>query len=105
MQARNLNAIRQTFEEHGIEFLGLDGVRLLPGFSKDRRKSSIWRSLWWINSKPASLDHVCFWPQQTSDEPKLGAEFRLGMNGLLSQCCRLCLRSWRDTTNFMKRHS
>ena len=29
MQARNLNAIRQVFEEHGIEFLGFDGVRLL----------------------------------------------------------------------------
>ena len=29
MQARNLNTIRQIFEEHGIEFLGLDGVRLL----------------------------------------------------------------------------
>ena len=29
MQARNLNSIRQVFEEHGIEFLGLDGVRLL----------------------------------------------------------------------------
>jgi len=28
MQARNLNTIRQVFEEHGIEFLGLDGVRL-----------------------------------------------------------------------------
>jgi len=26
MQLRNLNAIRRTFEEHGIEFLGLDGV-------------------------------------------------------------------------------
>ena len=35
MQARNLNAIRRTFEEHGIEFLGLDGVRLLPRSSKD----------------------------------------------------------------------
>jgi hypothetical protein len=30
MHVRNLNAIRQTFEEHGIEFLGRDGVRLLP---------------------------------------------------------------------------
>ena len=29
MQARTLNTIRQVFEEHGIEFLGLDGVRLL----------------------------------------------------------------------------
>src|SRR5215472_2029362 len=29
MQVRNLNAIRQVFEEHGIEFLGFDGVRLL----------------------------------------------------------------------------
>jgi hypothetical protein len=31
MQARNLDAIRRAFEEHGIEFLGLDGVRLLQG--------------------------------------------------------------------------
>jgi transcriptional regulator with XRE-family HTH domain len=29
MQVRNLSTIRQVFEEHGIEFLGLDGVRLL----------------------------------------------------------------------------
>ena len=29
MNVRNLNMIRQVFEEHGIEFLGLDGVRLL----------------------------------------------------------------------------
>jgi transcriptional regulator with XRE-family HTH domain len=29
MRVRNLNAIRHVFEEHGIEFLGLDGVRLL----------------------------------------------------------------------------
>ena len=29
MQVRNLHAIRQVFEEHGIEFLELDGVRLL----------------------------------------------------------------------------
>ena len=29
MQVRNLNTIRRVFEEHGIEFLGLDGVRLL----------------------------------------------------------------------------
>ena len=29
MQVRNLHATRQVFEEHGIEFLGLDGVRLL----------------------------------------------------------------------------
>ena len=35
MQMRNLNAIRRTFEEHGIEFLGLDGVRLLPRSSRD----------------------------------------------------------------------
>jgi transcriptional regulator with XRE-family HTH domain len=35
MQVRNLNAIRTTFEEHGIEFLDLDGVRLLPGSSKN----------------------------------------------------------------------
>jgi transcriptional regulator with XRE-family HTH domain len=35
MQVRNLNAIRRTFEKHGIEFLGLDGVRLLPRLSKD----------------------------------------------------------------------
>jgi len=31
MQVRNLEAIRRAFEEHGIEFLGLDDVRLLPG--------------------------------------------------------------------------
>jgi hypothetical protein len=30
MHLQNLNAIRTTFEEHGIEFLGLDGVRLQP---------------------------------------------------------------------------
>ena len=35
MQVRNLNAIRRTFEQHGIEFLGLDGVRLLPRLLKD----------------------------------------------------------------------
>jgi len=29
MQERNLATIRRVFEEHGIEFLGLDGVRLL----------------------------------------------------------------------------
>ena len=29
MQVRNLTTIRRVFEEHGIEFLGLDGVRLL----------------------------------------------------------------------------
>ena len=29
MQARTLNTIRPIFEEHGIEFLGIDGVRLL----------------------------------------------------------------------------
>ena len=29
MQVRNLHAVRQVFEEHGIEFLGLDGVRPL----------------------------------------------------------------------------
>ena len=29
MQVRTLNTIRRVFEEHGIEFLGLDGVRLL----------------------------------------------------------------------------
>jgi predicted transcriptional regulator len=28
MQVRNLIAIRRVFEEHGIEFIGLDGVRL-----------------------------------------------------------------------------
>jgi hypothetical protein len=28
MRVRNLNTIRRVFEEHGIEFLGLDGVRL-----------------------------------------------------------------------------
>ena len=34
MQVRNLDAIRRVFEEHGIEFLGLDGVRLLRGHDK-----------------------------------------------------------------------
>jgi hypothetical protein len=29
MQVRNLTTIRRVFEEHGIEFLELDGVRLL----------------------------------------------------------------------------
>jgi hypothetical protein len=29
MHVRNLETIRRVFEEHGIEFLGLDGVRLL----------------------------------------------------------------------------
>ena len=28
MRVQNLNTIRRVFEEHGIEFLGLDGVRL-----------------------------------------------------------------------------
>jgi len=28
MHVRNLETIRRVFEEHGIEFLGLDGVRL-----------------------------------------------------------------------------
>jgi hypothetical protein len=35
MRVQNLTAIRRVFEEHGIEFLGLDGVRLLPGSSKN----------------------------------------------------------------------
>ncbi len=35
MQVRNLSAIRQVFEEHEVEFLGLDSVRLLPGSSKN----------------------------------------------------------------------
>ena len=35
MQVRNLNAIRQVFEEHRVEFLGFDGVRLLPGSSEN----------------------------------------------------------------------
>jgi hypothetical protein len=35
MQVRNLNSIRQVLEEHGVEFLGLDGVTLLPGGSPD----------------------------------------------------------------------
>jgi len=34
MHVRNLDAIRRAFEEHGIEFLGIDGVRLLPGHRK-----------------------------------------------------------------------
>ena len=29
MKVQNLNTIRRVFEKHGIEFLGLDGVRLL----------------------------------------------------------------------------
>jgi transcriptional regulator with XRE-family HTH domain len=29
MQARNLNTIRRIFEKHEIEFLGLEGVRLI----------------------------------------------------------------------------
>ena len=33
MQVRNLNAIRRTLEDHGIEILGRDGVRL-PGYRK-----------------------------------------------------------------------
>jgi hypothetical protein len=37
MHVRNLDAIRRTFEEHGIEFLGLDGVRLLPSPPKNYR--------------------------------------------------------------------
>ena len=36
MQLRNFNAIRRTLEEHGIEFLDLDGVRLLPKSSKNQ---------------------------------------------------------------------
>jgi transcriptional regulator with XRE-family HTH domain len=35
MQVRNLNAIRRVFEAHGIEFLGLDGVRLLAQFGRE----------------------------------------------------------------------
>jgi transcriptional regulator with XRE-family HTH domain len=35
MQPRNLNAIRRTLEEHGVEFLSLDGVRLLPKSSNE----------------------------------------------------------------------
>jgi hypothetical protein len=31
----NLHAIRWVFEEHGIEFLGRDGVRLLSGSSEN----------------------------------------------------------------------
>ena len=40
MQARNLDAIRRAFEEHGIEFLGIDGVRLLSGHRKNERRMS-----------------------------------------------------------------
>jgi hypothetical protein len=90
MQVRNLNAIRQTFEEHGIEFLGLDGVRLLSGYverlDESHRSGVLFGGL--IPSAPASTMSA-FDPQQTSDEPKLGAEFRLGMNGLFGQCCTL----------------
>ena len=35
MRVQNLTAIRRVFEEHGIEFLGLDGVRLLPRLSEN----------------------------------------------------------------------
>jgi hypothetical protein len=38
MQVRNLDAIRRTFEERGIEFLGLEGVRLLPGNRRTGRR-------------------------------------------------------------------
>jgi hypothetical protein len=38
MQVRNLEAIWRTFEEHGIEFLGLDGVRLLSGHRRIERR-------------------------------------------------------------------
>ena len=41
MQLRNLNAIRRTFEDHGVEFLGRDGV----------------------------LDHVRFWHKADIDKP------------------------------------
>ena len=34
MRVRNLNRIRRVFEKHGIEFLGLDGVRLLAQSSE-----------------------------------------------------------------------
>jgi len=40
MQVRNLDAIRRAFEEHGIEFLGIDGVRLLSGHRKNERRMS-----------------------------------------------------------------
>jgi hypothetical protein len=35
MQERILNAIKRTLEEHGIDFLGLNGVRLRPGSSNE----------------------------------------------------------------------
>jgi transcriptional regulator with XRE-family HTH domain len=38
MQVRNLDAIRRAFEEHWIEFLGIDGVRLLPGHRRIERR-------------------------------------------------------------------
>src|SRR5215469_11999100 len=38
MQGRNLEAIGRMFEERGIEFLGLDGVRLLPGHRRIQRR-------------------------------------------------------------------
>jgi hypothetical protein len=34
MQVRNLNTIRRVFEKHGIEFLELNGVRLLSQSSE-----------------------------------------------------------------------
>jgi transcriptional regulator with XRE-family HTH domain len=35
MQERNLEAIKRTLEEHGIEFLDFNGVRLLPKSSNE----------------------------------------------------------------------
>jgi len=37
MRAWTLDTIRRVFEEHGIEFLGLDGVRLLTQSSNSDR--------------------------------------------------------------------
>ncbi|MGB2657622.1 MAG: helix-turn-helix transcriptional regulator [Pseudolabrys sp.] len=38
MQERNLNAIRVTFEKHGVEFLDGNGIRLLRSLDKDPPK-------------------------------------------------------------------
>jgi transcriptional regulator with XRE-family HTH domain len=42
MRVRNLDTIRRVFEEHGIEFLGLDGVRLLINERPPRRFPPLW---------------------------------------------------------------
>jgi hypothetical protein len=44
MQVRNLNAIRRVFEEHGIEFLGLDGVRTTGVIEKKNDDCTVWQN-------------------------------------------------------------